>query len=108
MIALASLCAAALAAPPDAAIEQALDRQKGRLYAAYSKALKAHPGLKGRIDLEFTVSTDGKASRCRVLHSELESAQLEHKLCETIESLTFDPRQSPSSVVKRLDFFPAG
>jgi len=100
--------ATAFAAPADAAIEKALDRQKGKLYAAYSQALRQQPGLKGRIDLEFTVGTDGRAGRCRVLHSELESPQLERKLCDTVESMTFDPRQAPSTVTKRLDFFPAG
>jgi TonB family protein len=99
---------AAVAVPPDEAIERAIDRQKGRLYAAYAKALRQQPRLQGRIDLQFTVEKDGRASGCRVLHSELDSAQLEHKLCQTVEAMMFDPRQAPSTVSKRFDFFPAG
>jgi TonB family protein len=99
--------AAALSAPPDDSIERALDRGKGKLHAVYSRALRGQPELKGRIDLQFTVGTDGRATRCRVLHSELQSAQVEKKLCDAVEAMAFDPRQAPSTVVKRFDFFPA-
>jgi hypothetical protein len=94
-------------AAPDESINLAFDRQKGKIYAAYSKTQREQPGLKGRVDLEFTVSALGKGSGCRVVYSEVRSPQLEARLCEVIETMAFGARQSPMTVVKRIDFFPA-
>lgn len=105
---LMGLFTAAHAAPPDAAIEKVLDRGKGRIYAKYTRALQERPELQGRVDLEFTVAKDGKASGCRVAYSELGHPPLEKQLCETIESMPFESRQAPITVVKKLEFFPAG
>ena len=102
------LSAPVLAAAPDAASEKAFDRQKGKIYAAYVKVLREQPQLQGSMDLQFTVSETGKASGCRVVRSELESPQLEGRICQVIEAMAFDPRKTSSTVVKRVEFFPAG
>jgi TonB family protein len=91
---------------PDEAINLAFDRQKGKIYAVYARALREQPTLKGRVDLEFTVAKDGKASGCRVVRSELGSIAVEDQLCTVIEAMDFGPRKGASTVVKRIDFHP--
>jgi len=102
-----AFCAAVAAAEPDAAIERALDRGKGRIYAVYAKALRENPQLKGRVQLEFTVSTSGKASNCRVVSSQLGAPEVDAQICDRIESMAFDPRTTPITVTKAVEFFPA-
>ena len=99
--------AAVHAAEPDEAIERAFDRGKGKLYAVYAKALRADPTLKGRVQLEFTVSTNGTASNCRVISSQLGAPEVDAQLCDCIESMAFEPRAAPISITKPVEFFPA-
>jgi len=108
MVMALAFAAAAMAAPPDASIETTFDRNKGKLYAEYRKALREQPGLKGRVDLEFTVSTLGKASGCRVVRDELPAPQLVASLCDIVEAMSFDARKAPTTVTKPLTFFPVG
>jgi TonB family protein len=93
--------------PDREGVEVAFDRQKGKIYGAYARALREQPQLKGRIDLEFTLGTDGRASRCRVVRSELGSPPLEAELCKVVEGMDFGPRSAPATIVKRIDFYPA-
>ena len=93
--------------PDRDAVEIAFDRQKGKIHAAYLKALHQQPEIKGRIDFAFTLETDGSASRCRVVRSELGAPALEAELCKIVEGMTFVPRKVPVSITKPIHFFPA-
>lgn len=95
------------AAAPDDSIAIVFDRYKGKIYAEYAKALREQPGIKGRIDVQFTVEKNGKASGCRVVRSELGSPQLDGRICDVIESMVFDARQAPTTVVKPIHFVPS-
>jgi protein TonB len=94
-------------AAADAGIEQSFDRNKGAIYALYGRALRESPGLKGKIVFEITIATSGEVSSCRIKSSELNHLDLETKLVERIKLFRFPPRQSPTTVVKPIDFFPA-
>jgi periplasmic protein TonB len=87
-------------------VEEAFDRQKAKIYGAYTRALRQQPGLKGRVDLEFTVQKNGSASKCRVVHSEIAAPGFMSELCAAVEAMNFGPREVPATLVKRLDFFP--
>lgn len=97
---------ALLAEAPDDSIAITFDRNKGKIYAEFVKASREQPGIKGRIDVEFTVGKDGKASGCRVVRSELDSPQLGDRLCEVIEAMAFEPRKAATTVVKPIHFVP--
>jgi TonB family protein len=102
-----AFCAAVATAESDVPIERAFDRSKGKIYAVYAQALRENPGLKGQVQIEFTVSTSGKASNCRVLSSQLGAPEVDARLCDRIESIAFDPRSKSITVTKRLEFVPA-
>ena len=108
VLAAALFCATAgpLAAA-DAGVEIAFDRNKGAIYALYGRALRETPGLKGKIVFEITIGTGGEVSSCRIKSSELDHPDLETKLVERIKLFRFPPRQSPTTVLKPIDFFPA-
>ena len=90
-------------------IEMAFDRNRGRFYAIYSRAVREHPTLKGKVTLRFTVTPQGVFSNCRVVHSELDSPGLEDKFCETVERMSIAPFSgAPQVIDKFLEFFPAG
>jgi protein TonB len=100
--------AAVHAAKPDEAILRAFDRGKGKIYAVYAKALRGNPTLKGRVQLEFTVSTKGTASNCRVVSSQLGAPEVDAQICDSIESMAFEPRAAPITVTMPVEFYPAG
>jgi hypothetical protein len=107
---LAAVLSCATAGPlaaADAGIEQSFDRNKGAIYALYGRALRETPGLKGKIVFEIGIATSGEVSSCRIKYSELNHPDLEAKLVERIKLFRFPPRQSPTTVVKPVDFFPA-
>src|SRR5215470_18972390 len=61
-------------------IELIFDRNKGAIYALYSRALRDTPELAGKVVLEFTVAPSGEVTMCRVVSSELGNPELEHKI----------------------------
>jgi protein TonB len=94
-------------AAADAGVEIAFDRNKGAIYALYTRALRETPGLKGKIVFEIGIGTSGEVSTCLIKSSELNHPDLEAKLVERIKLIRFPPRQSPTTVVKPVAFFPA-
>ena len=96
-------------APPKSneVIDLTLDRNKGALYALYGRALREDPELQGKFTFEATVQTTGEFTDCRVVSSELHHPELEKKLCARINLNRSPPIDSPLTIVKSFDFFPA-
>ena len=87
-------------------IEIAFDRNKGQLYAEYGRALREHPGLHGKIVLRVDIARTGAVTGCRVQSSEMGDSDLPQKLCARILTWKFEPRSSPITITKPIDFFP--
>jgi len=84
------------------------DRNKGAIYAVYSRALREKPELQGKMVLEFTISPAGEVTMCRVVSSELNDPEFESKVIARVKGLRFEPRDvEPITTTKPLDFFPA-
>jgi periplasmic protein TonB len=84
------------------------DRNKGAIYALYTRALRDKPELQGKLVLELTISADGEVTRCEVISSELNDADLERKLVARIKLFRFEARDVGTiTVTKPIDFFPA-
>lgn len=84
------------------------DRNKGAIYALYTRALRDKPDLQGKLVLELTISPDGQITRCDVISSELHDPELERKLVARIKLFRFEARDvAPITVTKPIDFFPA-
>lgn len=84
------------------------DRNKGAIYAIYTRALRDKPDLQGKLVLELTISPDGAITRCEVVSSELKDPELERKLVARVKLFRFEAKDVGAiTVTKPIDFFPA-
>jgi hypothetical protein len=89
-------------------IELVFDKNKGAIYALYSRALRDQPELQGKMVLEFTVAPSRDGKMCRVVSSELNDPELERKIVARVRLFRFEPRDVESvTTTKPIDFFPA-
>ena len=89
-------------------IELVFDRNKGAIYALYSRELREKPELQGKLVLEFTISPSGDVTMCRVVSSELNDPDLERKIIARVRLFHFEPRDVETiTTTKPIDFFPA-
>ena len=89
-------------------IELVFDRNKGRIYSLYARALRDNAELQGKLVLEFTISPAGEVTMCRVVSSELKDADLERKIISLVRLFRFDPKDVDTiTTTKPIDFFPA-
>ena len=84
------------------------DRNKGAIYALYTRALRDKPDLQGKVVLELTIGADGSVQKCQIVSSELNDPELERKLIARVKSFRFEARDVGTiTVTKPIDFFPA-
>src|SRR5690606_11958645 len=89
-------------------IELIFDRNKGAIYALYSRALRDKPDLKGKLVLELTIAPSGEVTGCSVVSSELNDADLERKLVARVKLFRFEAKDVETiTTTKPIDFFPA-
>jgi len=89
-------------------IELVFDRNKGRIYSLYARALRDNAELQGKLVLEFTISPSGEVTMCRVVSSELKDPDLERKIIALVRMFHFDPKDVDTiTTTKPIDFFPA-
>jgi TonB family protein len=84
------------------------DRNKGAIYAIYTRALRDNPNLQGKLVLELTISPEGTVTRCEVISSELNDPEFERKLVARVKMFRFEAKDVGTiTVTKPIDFFPA-
>jgi periplasmic protein TonB len=89
-------------------IELVFDRNKGRIYNLYARALRDNAELQGKLVLEFTIAPSGEVTMCRVVSSELRDPDLERKIIALVRMFRFDPKDVDTiTTTKPIDFFPA-
>jgi protein TonB len=89
-------------------IELEFDRNKGAIYALYSRALRERPELQGKMVLEFTIAPSGEVTACRVVSSELNDPELERRIVARVRLIRFQARDVASiTTTKPIEFFPA-
>jgi protein TonB len=89
-------------------IAMVFDRNKGAIYALYTRALRDKPDLQGKLVLELTIGADGSVLKCEVVSSELNDPELERKLVARIKLFRFEEKDVGTiTVTKPIDFFPA-
>ena len=89
-------------------IELVFDRNKGRIYSLYERALRENAELQGKLVLELTISPAGEVTMCRVVSSELKDPDLERKIISLVRLFRFDPKDVDAvTTTKPIDFFPA-
>jgi TonB family protein len=88
-------------------IELIFDRNKGAIYALYSRALREQPDLQGKLVLEFTISPAGEVTMCRIVSSELNNPDLERKIVARVKLFRFEARDVETiTTTKPIDFIP--
>jgi periplasmic protein TonB len=89
-------------------IELVFDRNKGRIYNLYRRALNENAELQGKLVLELTIAPSGEVTMCRVVSSELKDPDLESKIVALVRSFRFQSEDVNSiTTTKPIDFFPA-
>jgi periplasmic protein TonB len=89
-------------------IARVFDKNKGAIYALYTRALRDNPNLQGKVVLELTIGADGSVVKCAVVSSELNDPELERKLVARIKLFQFEAKDVGTiTVTKPIDFFPA-
>ncbi len=88
-------------------IELVFDRNKGRIYTLYARALRDNAELQGKLVLEFTIAPNGTVTDCQVVSSELKDPELEKKIIALVRLFQFQPEDVDAvTATKPIDFFP--
>ncbi len=89
-------------------IELVFDKNKGKIFALYNRALRADPMLEGKLVLRLTIAPTGEVTFCEIVSSELGDPELERKLVLSVKQFRFEARDVESiTTTKPIDFFPA-
>ncbi len=89
-------------------IELVFDKNKGAIFALYSRALRRDPSLEGKLVLRLTIDPNGIVSFCEIISSELDDAELERKLVQRVRMFRFEAKDVEAiTTTKPIDFFPA-
>jgi TonB family protein len=89
-------------------IEQVFDRNKGALYALYTRAQRENAELQGKLVLELTIAPSGDVTMVRVVSSELKDPELERKIVARVKLFRFEAKDvEPITATKPIEFFPA-
>jgi hypothetical protein len=103
LVALTSTFAAA-ADTQDPDVLKVFDRNKGTMYAIYSRALRDNPKLAGKVVFDFDIAMSGDVTACRIQSSRLGAPDVERKLCARISLMKFSPRDSALTATKTVEF----
>jgi len=84
------------------------DKNKGAIYALYTRALRENPALQGKVVVEITIAPSGEVTAAKIISSELNDTEFESKLIARIRLFKFEARDvAPLTTTKPIDFFPA-
>jgi periplasmic protein TonB len=88
-------------------IELVFDKNKGAIYALYSRALRERADLQGKIVLAVTISPAGEVTNCTLLSSELNDPELESKIIARVKLFRFEAKDVETITAKKtIEFFP--
>jgi TonB family protein len=88
-------------------IELVFDKNKGAIYALYSRALREKADLQGKVVLQVTISPAGEVTDCSMLSSELNDPDLEHKIIARVKLFRFEAKDVETITAKKtIEFFP--
>lgn len=88
-------------------IKRVLQTSGGQLHACYEQRLKQAEDLRGTWNLEFTVGTDGTATRVRAKGAERGDPELETCMANAVSNWKFMRVNKPQPVQKPYRFAPA-
>lgn len=88
-------------------IELVFDRNKGAIYALYTRAMRERADLQGKVVLSLTISPAGDVTDCSILSSELNDPDLEHKIVARVKLFKFEAKDVETITARKtIEFFP--
>ncbi len=91
----------------DEDIQLVFDRNKGKLYSLYNRALRKDSTLKGKVVLKITIMPSGKVTAIEIISSALNAPGLERKLKARIKMFNFGAQEvATTTITYPIDFFP--
>jgi TonB family protein len=85
------------------------DKNKGAIYALYTRALRDNPALQGKVVVEVTIAPSGEVTGAKVISTELNDPEFEAKLLARVRLYKFDAEDVAAlTATREIDFFPAG
>jgi protein TonB len=89
-------------------IQMVFDRNKGAIYSVYNRALRANPGLQGKVVLRLTIAPNGQVTRCELVSSELQDGALGEKIARRVKLFDFGAKNVGTiTITYPIDFLPA-
>jgi len=90
-------------------IELVFQKNKGRIFSLYNRALRKDPSLQGKIVLELTIQPNGRVSKVRIISTQLNNPTLESKLVRTVKGFRFKSHSNISTLIVKypIDFLPS-
>lgn len=90
------------------AVQLVFDKNKGRIFSLYQRALRENPDLQGKAVFEITIEADGSVSKVRLLSSELNDPALEKKILSRVKRFKFPPPTRGRVTIKYpIEFLPS-
>lgn len=89
------------------AVNKAINRSSRKVEACYQKVLANSPTAEGRVDLSWTVASNGRVKSVRVVRDDLGSATMIQCLKKVVREMTFPPPATPeASITQPFTFRP--
>jgi outer membrane biosynthesis protein TonB len=89
-------------------IRLVFERNKGKIYGIYNRALREDPSLAGKVVVELKIAPSGAVESARLISSELHAPDTEAKLLAMIRQLDFGAKDVDVMTVSYpLDFLPS-
>ncbi|MDO8330744.1 MAG: AgmX/PglI C-terminal domain-containing protein [Fluviicoccus sp.] len=70
-------------------IRSVFDRNQGKLFGAYTRAMKDDPSMEGRVLFRIVIDPNGSVTSCEIVSSELNNSDLESRLVTIVKSINF-------------------
>lgn len=89
-------------------IQIVMDRNKSGLYSLYNRALRRDATLQGKVVLEITIAPSGEVTRCRIVSSQLNNAELEDRIIRRVQLINFGAKDVSEMTIKYpIHFIPS-
>lgn len=75
----------------ETSVDMSIKRNMNRFRSCYIREVAKNPSLSGRVDVEFTISDEGKVNGAKIVSSELQNPVVEKCILQHLQGIQFDP-----------------
>jgi hypothetical protein len=85
-------------------IRRVVRERQGAIRTCYEQQLRSHPGLSGRIDVEFAIEQTGEVGSCQTVRDTLSTSAVADCVCAQIRRWRFPPHEAERPVTVTYPF----